>query len=95
MSNKRRVLIKNILLIAAIFTLISSASAQVEIIDLFSDFTTSDVTINSTSDLQGKAVFELSYAGSPVESHEVPVDLKAGGSATKVILWEKKPQHDY
>ncbi len=94
-SNKRRVLMKNILLVAAIFTLISSAAAQIEIIDFFSDFTSSDVTINSSSDFHGKAVFELSYAGSPVESHEVPIDLKAGDSATKVILWEKKPQHDY
>ncbi|MBU4374413.1 MAG: hypothetical protein KJ714_08280, partial [Euryarchaeota archaeon] len=80
---------------ASIFTLINSASAGVEISDFFSDFTSSDVTINSTSDFQGKAVFELSYAGSPVESHEVPIDLKSGGSSTKVILWEKKPQHDY
>lgn len=95
MSNRRRVIMKNILLFAAIFALISSAAAQVEIIDFFSDFTSSDVTINSSSDFHGKAVFELSYAGSPVESHEVPIDLKAGGSATKVILWEKKPQHDY
>lgn len=95
MSNRRRVIMKNILLVAAIFTLFSPAAAHVEIIDLFSDFTSSDVTINSSSDFQGKAVFELSYAGSPVESHEVPIDLKAGGSATKVILWEKKTQQDY
>lgn len=95
MSNRRRALIKTVLLVAAIFTLISSAAAQVEIIDLFSDFTSSDATFNSTSDFQGKAVFELSYAGSPVESHEIPIDIKAGISTTKVILWEKKPQHDY
>lgn len=86
---------KTVLLVAAIFTLISPAAAQVEIIDFFSDFTSSDVTLNSTSGFRGKAVFELSYAGSSVESHEVPIDLKAGSSATKVILWEKKPQQDY
>lgn len=95
MSYRTKMIIKTILLIAAIFSLFSSASAQVEIIDFFSDFTSSDVTLNSTSDFQGKAVFELSYSGSTVESHEVPIDLEAGGSATKVIFWEKKPQHDY
>jgi len=93
MSNRRRVIMKTI--VAGIFILISPAAAQVEIIDFFSDFTSSDVTFNSTSDFQGKAVFELSYAGSTVESHEVPVDLISGGSATKVIFWEKRPQHDY
>lgn len=95
MSYIKRITMKSILLVAVIFALINSASAQIEIIDFFSDFTSSDVTINSTSDIQGKAVFELSYAGSPMESHEVPIDLKAGDSATKVILWENKPQHDY
>jgi hypothetical protein len=95
MPYRRKVLTKTILIVAAIFALISSASAQVEIIDFFSDFTSSDVTINSSSDFQGKAVFELSYAGSLVESHEAPINIKAGSSATKVILWEKKPQYDY
>ncbi len=88
-------IMKTVLFAAAVFSLVCPASAQVEIADFFSDFTSSDVTVNSTSDLQGKAVFELIYAGSPVESHEVPIDIKAGSSATKVILWEKKPQHDY
>jgi len=95
MSNIKRSTMKTLLLVTAIFALISSAVAQVEISDFFSDFTSSDVTLNSTSDFQGKAIFELFYAGALAESHDVPIDIKAGGTATKVILWEKKPQHDY
>lgn len=95
MSNRKKVIIRTILLVAGIFILISPSAAQVEIIDFFSDFTSSDVTINSTSDFQGKAVFELSYAGSTVESHQIPIDIKEGNSVIKVILWEKKPQQDY
>jgi len=95
MSNRRKITMKNILLVTAIFALISSAAAQVEISDFFSDFTSSDVTLNSTSDFQGKVVFELFYGNSLVESHEVQLNIKAGGTASKVILWEKKPQHDY
>jgi uncharacterized protein (DUF2141 family) len=95
MTGKCKVIIKTMLLLAPIISLIISASAQVEITDFFSDFTSSDVTINSTQDLHGKAIFELFYVGSPVESHETPIDIKGGGSATKVILWEKKPQQDY
>ncbi len=95
MPQKNRVNIEHILLVAAFAALVSPAAAQVEIIDFFSDFTSSDVTINSTQDFAGKAVFELSYSGNIVESHEVPIDIKAGGSIKKVILWENKPQHDY
>ena len=95
MSNIRISTMKTVLLVTAIFAIISSASAQVQITDFFSDFTSSDVTLNSTSDFQGKAKFELFYAGTPVESHEVPIDIKAGGFAIKVILWEKNPQQDY
>lgn len=89
-----RIIMKIVFLIAAVIAIISPASALVEITDFFSDFTSSDATFNSTSDFKGKAVFELLYAGSPVESHEVPIDIKAG-SATKVIIWDSKPQHDY
>ncbi len=93
--NRNRGIVKIILLVAAILALLSPSEAQIEIKDFFSDFTTSDVTINSTQDFNGKAVFELSYAGTLVETHEVPFDMKAGSSVTKVILWEKKPQQDY
>ncbi len=95
MPGKCKVIMKTMLSVAAIISLMISASAQVEITDFFSDFTSSDVTINSTQDLHGKALFELFYAGIPVESHETPIDINAGGSATKVILWENKPQQDY
>ena len=95
MSNIIRLSIKTVWLVTAIFALISSAAAQVQITDFFSDFTSSDVTLNSTSDFQGKAIFELFYAGTLVESHDVPIDIKAGGTTTKVIIWQKNPQQDY
>lgn len=92
---ENRVIIIIVLFAAVNISLMNPAAAQIEIIDFFSDFTTSDVTISSTQDFIGKAVFELSYSGNPVESHEVPFDIKAGSSIKKVILWEKKPQYDY
>ncbi len=84
-----------VFLVVSILILANSASAQVEISDFFSDFTSSDVTINSTQDFQGKAVFELDYAGKTVESHEVLINVKSGSSLTKVIIWQNKPQYDY
>jgi len=78
-----------------ILALISSVSATVELTDFFSDFTTSEVTVNSDRDFQGKAVFELLYSGELVESHEVSVESKAGAPLTKVIIWQEKPQHDF
>jgi len=95
MTNIKRSIMKTVLLVTAIFAIISSAAAHVQITDFFSDFTSSDVTLNSTSDFQGKAIFELFYAGALVESHDVPIEIKAGDTATKVILWEKNPQQDY
>lgn len=94
-SNNRKLINRFVLSVLFILALVNSASAQVGILDFFSDFTSADVTFNSTQDLRGKAVFELFYAGSPVESQEVPFDIKAGELLTKVIIWEKKPQQDY
>jgi len=85
----------SIFLILIIFSIANSASARVELTDFFSDFTTSDVTINSDMDFNGKAVFELLYSGELVESHEVSVNARAGEPLTKVIIWEEKPQHDF
>jgi hypothetical protein len=78
-----------------VLALINSVSATVELTDFFSDFTTSEVTVNSDRDFQGKAVFELLYSGDLVETHEVPVNVKAGEPLTKVIIWQDKPQHDF
>jgi uncharacterized protein (DUF2141 family) len=78
-----------------ILLLVNSASAQVEILDFFSDFTSSDVTLNSSRNFQGKAVFELFYSDSLVESQEVALNMRAGDPVYKVIIWQKKPQHDY
>ncbi len=84
-----------VLSVLFIFALVNSALAQVEITDFFSDFTSADVTFNSTRDFQGKAVFELFYGGSLVESHEAQFNIRAGEPLTKVIIWEKRPQQDY
>ncbi|MFZ3168820.1 MAG: hypothetical protein WA130_14495 [Candidatus Methanoperedens sp.] len=91
----RRLKIRITLLILIILFMGNSASARVELTDFFSDFTTSDVTINSDVDFNGKAVFELLYSGELVESHEVPVNARAGEPLTKVIIWQEKPQHDF
>ena len=72
-----------------------TASARVELTDFFSDFATSDVTIHSDANFNGKAVFELFYSGQLVESHEVPVNIHSGEALTKVIIWQEKPQHDF
>ncbi len=93
MYSKRKTTI--VLLSVIIFMLATPSSAEVGIVDFFSDFTTSDATINSGHDFQGKAVFELFYEGSLVESHEVVLNAKAGEPVSKVIIWQKKPQHDY
>lgn len=86
-----RILILNIIFLA----LIANANARVEITDFFSDFTSADVTITSGEDLNGEAVFELFYAGDRVESHKVPFNIKARSVISRVIIWEKKPEHDY
>jgi hypothetical protein len=91
----RKVIMRYVLLILFIFMFVGSASAGVEISDFFSDFTTSDVTVNSSQDFRGKAVFELFYAGKPVESHEVSLRIISGKPATKVIIWQNKPPYDY
>lgn len=84
-----------ILAMVFIFALALPASASVEITDFFSDFTSSDAAINSSMDFKGNAVFELLYAGSLVESHAVPLDIRKNEPVTKVIVWQKKPQYDY
>jgi hypothetical protein len=78
-----------------LLALINSVSATVELTDFFSDFTTSEVTVNSDRDFQGKAVLELFYSGELVESHEVSINAKAGEPLTKVVIWQEKPQHDF
>lgn len=93
--DSRKIIMRTLFFTASIFIIVNSASAGVEISDFFSDFTSSDVTFNSTQDINGKAVFELLYAGSSVETHEMPIDIQAGEQAYKVIIWQKKPQYDY
>ena len=78
-----------------VLMLVNPASAELEITDFFSDFTSSDVTFNSNQDFQGKAVFELFFEKKPVESHEVPIRAKAGEPVYKVIVWQGRPQSDY
>ena len=95
MYSIRKIIIKIALPLIIFLAFVNLASAAVEISDFFSDFTSSDVTVNSSQDFQGRAVFELLYAGNPVESHEVPLNVKANDAATKIIIWEKQPQQDY
>ncbi len=90
-----KAIIKAVLLSIFIFMLSDTAAAEIEISDFFSDFTSTDATVSSNQDFQGKAVFELLYEGSSVESHTIPIDLKAGKPVTKVVLWGKNPEHDY
>lgn len=94
-SDMKKVLIKIAASVIILLALINSVSATVELTDFFSDFTTSEVTVNSDRDFQGKAVFELLYSGELVESHEVSINTKTGVPLTKVIIWQDKPQHDF
>ncbi|MFZ3060810.1 MAG: hypothetical protein WA102_13870 [Candidatus Methanoperedens sp.] len=93
--DKQKIIPGTLILAATIFILANPASAGVEISDFFSDFTSSDVTVNSTQDFYGKAVFELYYSGSPVESQAVTLNMRAGEPVYKVIIWQNKPQYDY
>ncbi len=87
--------IKIPLLLVIFFMYISSAGASVEITDFFSDYTSSEVTIRSTEDHHGKAVFQLLDGTNVVESQEVPFKVSPGEEVSKVILWQNKPQNDY
>ena len=91
----QKIISRVVFLVVTVLILVNSASAGVEISDFFSDFTSSDVTVNSTQDFQGKAVFELDYAGKTVESHDVPLNVKSVQPLTKVIIWQNKPLYDY
>lgn len=87
--------LKALLLLVFAFTFVNTANASLEITGFFSDFTSSEVTINSSEYHQGKAVFELMYGGKVVESQMVPFKVNPGEQVSKVILWQKKPQYDY
>lgn len=84
-----------ILVSVCTFLLAGTAGASLEIVDFFSDYTSSEVTIRASQDHQGKAVFELQDGKNVVESREVPFKVNAGEQVSKVILWQNKPQTDY
>lgn len=92
---KINIIIKTALLSAFLLTIVNPASANLEIADFFSDFTSSEVTIRSSQNHEGKVVFELLDGKNMVESHEIPFKANAGEQVSKVILWQNKPQHDY
>jgi hypothetical protein len=79
----------------SMFLLSGTASATIEITDFFSDYTSSEVTINVSQNHQGKAVFQLLDGTRVVESQEVPFKASAGEEVSKVILWQNKLQKDY
>ncbi len=81
--------------IACTLAFVMPVSANLEIVDFFSDFTSSEVTIKSSQNHEGKAVFELMYGEKVVESREAHFKASAGEQITKVILWQEKPRHDY
>lgn len=88
--------ILRILPLMVIFSIFASpAGAALEIIDFFSDYTSSEVVIRSTDDHHGKAVFQLLDGTGVVESREVPFKASAGEEISKVILWQNKLQNDY
>jgi hypothetical protein len=99
MTNKLEMLNKLcfriILLSMCTFLLAGTASAALEITDFFSDYTSSEVTIRSTGDHHGKAVFQLIDGTRVLESQEIPFKASAGEEISKVILWQNKPQNDY
>ncbi len=84
-----------ILVSVCTFLLAGTAGASLEIVDFFSDYTSSEVTIRASQDHQGKAVFQLLDGTNVVESQEVPFKASAGEEVSKVILWQNKPQNDY
>ncbi|CAG1002933.1 hypothetical protein METP3_03479 [Methanosarcinales archaeon] len=92
---RREVIIRGLLLIVCTFIIVNTASASLQITNFFSDFTSSEVIINSSEYHQGEAVFELMNGGNIVESQVVPFKINAGEQVSKVILWQKKPQQDY
>ncbi|VVB87035.1 Uncharacterised protein [uncultured archaeon] len=91
----REVITRGLLLVFCTFAIVNTAAASLQITNFFSDFTSSEVTINSSEYHQGKAVFELMNEGNVVESHAVPFKINPGEQISKVILWQEKPQHDY
>ncbi len=92
---RREVIIRGLLLIVCTFTIMNTAAASLQIVNFFSDFTSSEVTINAGEYHQGKAIFELMDGRNIVESQTIPFEVNAGEHVSKVILWQKKPQHDY
>jgi hypothetical protein len=95
LTTRREVIIRGLLLIVCTFTIVNTAAASLQIANFFSDFTSSEVTINASEDHQGKAIFELMEGRNVVESQVVPFGIKSGEQVSKVILWQTKPQHDY
>ncbi len=92
---RKEAIIRSLLLVLCTFTIVNIAAASLQISNFFSDFTSSEVTINASEYHQGNAVFELMYEGKVVESQVVPFKVNAGEQVSKVILWQKKPQYDY
>ncbi len=91
----KEVIIRSLMLVLCTFMIVNTAGASLQISNFFSDFTSSEVTINASEYHAGKAVFELVYDGKVVESQTVPFRVNSGEEVSKVILWQKKPQYDY
>lgn len=88
-------LIRFVCLILFVFLVTETVSAGIELTGLFSDFTSSDITVISDKDFNGSLIFSLIYSGEIVESHKIQVNVRAKEPLTKVIIWQKIPQHDF
>ena len=85
---------KILILILVVLVLSPPTKAEVEIANIFSDFTSSDVTITSSEDINGKLVFESSTEKGIIESQAMPLKIDAGQTISKTIIWDIRPQAD-
>lgn len=83
-----------LILILVVLALSPLAKAETEIVSIFSDFTSGDVTIKSSEDINGKLVFESSTEKGLIESQTIPLQIAANQTISKVIIWGIRPQVD-
>lgn len=78
-----------------ILTVVCQASAEVEIVSLFSDENSMDVTLRSTTAVEGgQLVFKLTHRGTLVETQTMELHLAANTTTTRVIMWNTRPRYE-
>lgn len=86
-----------ILGLVILFIIIQSAAAEspVEIISIFSDENSMDVTLQShTSVTGGRILFKLMHKTDTIETQTVDFDMVANSSLTRVIMWNSRPEFE-